>query len=267
MKNTRTVRIAAGTVCLIVVALAMGWFVGRYIPGDPREPEPRIGDGLAPRSGLAIEKVIDADPGTTLKLSNITQGIKYMHTESDREPLSAAAVENWKESGNWEYDCPDINVSVLETKTTGTASFADWYPNYKASNWEVYNNSKIVAVTLSITNASEEDLVYWQDIPEFTLWSPNIANLDGSLGSGAMLDQAAFWDTNPPLRSFDESSTDPDRGRYIDLKPGESQTLVFPFKINKNNLIDQSAFDELDPSDFCIQTADYDSGTAYRLWL
>ena len=132
---------------------------------------------------------------------------------------------------------------------------------------EVYNNSKIVAVTLSITNASEEDLVYWQDIPEFTLWSPNIANLDGSLGSGAMLDQAAFWDTNPPLRSFDESSTDPDRGRYIDLKPGESQTLVFPFKINKNNLIDQSAFDELDPSDFCIQTADYDSGTAYRLWL
>lgn len=159
MKNTRTVRIAAGTVCLIVVALAMGWFVGRYIPGDPREPEPRIGDGLAPRSGLAIEKVIDADPGTTLKLSNITQGIKYMHTESDREPLSAAAVENWKESGNWEYDCPDINVSVLETKTTGTASFADWYPNYKASNWEVYNNSKIVAVTLSITNASEEDLV------------------------------------------------------------------------------------------------------------
>ena len=258
MKNTRTVRIAAGTVCLIVVALAMGWFVGRYIPVDPREPEPRIGDGLAPRSGLAIEKVIDADPGTTLKLSNITQGIKYMHTESDREPLSAAAVENWKESGNWEYDCPDINVSVLETKTTGTASFADWYPNYKASNWEVYNNSKIVAVTLSITNASEEDLVYWQDIPEFTLWSPNIANLDGSLGSGAMLDQAAFWDTNPPLRSFDESSTDPDRGRYIDLKPGESQTLVFPFKINKNNLIDQSAFDELDPSDFCIQTADYD---------
>lgn len=53
MKNTRTVRIAAGTVCLIVVALVMGWFVGRYIPGDPREPEPRIGDGsiLKPDTG------------------------------------------------------------------------------------------------------------------------------------------------------------------------------------------------------------------------
>ena len=34
MKNTRTVRIAAGTVCLIVVALVMGWFVGRYIPAS-----------------------------------------------------------------------------------------------------------------------------------------------------------------------------------------------------------------------------------------
>ena len=46
MKNTRTVRIAAGTVCLIVVALVMGWFVGRFIPGDPREAVPRFGVGL-----------------------------------------------------------------------------------------------------------------------------------------------------------------------------------------------------------------------------
>ena len=54
MKNTRTVRIAAGTVCLIVVALVMGWFVGRYIPGDPREPEPRIGDGLYSETGYGL---------------------------------------------------------------------------------------------------------------------------------------------------------------------------------------------------------------------
>lgn len=266
MKNTRSVRIAIGTVCLIAVALVMGWFVGRYIPGTPHDPEPRILEGLTPGSGLPIEKVVEADPGTTLELHDITQGLKYTNSEDGEHSLSEGQIAAWKELGEWEFDCPDVEVSVVETKAADTKNFADWYPGYKASNWEVYNNSKLVAVTVSITNTSDEDLVYWRDVPEFTLWSPNIANLDGTLGSGSMLDRA-FWHLNDPLRPFDEASTDPDRGRFIDLEPGESQTLTLPFKINKNNLVDQSAFDALDPSDFCIQAADYDSGTAYRLWL
>ena len=63
MKNTRTVRIAAGTVCLIVVALVMGWFVGRYIPGDPREPEPASATGsiLKPDTGYANDRRFDPD--------------------------------------------------------------------------------------------------------------------------------------------------------------------------------------------------------------
>lgn len=266
MKSTRSVRIAVGTVCLIVVALVMGWFVGRYVPGEPRELEPRVSEGLAPGSGLPIEKVVDADPGTVLKLHDITQGIKYTNYEGREYSPSEGEIAVWEEAGYWEYDCPDVEVSVTETKVTDTGSFADWYPSYKASNWEVYNNSKIVAVTVSITNTSDGDLAYRQDIPEFTLWSSNIAHLDGTLGSGSMLDRA-FWQLNNPLHPYDETSTDPDRGRYIDLEPGESQTIVLPFKINKNNLVDQSAFEELDLSDFCIQTADYDTGTAYRLWL
>ena len=50
-------------------------------------------------------------------------------------------------------------------------------------------------------------------------------------------------------------------------EPGESQTLILPFKVNKNALKDQNSFDELDPSDFCIQMVDFSSSTAYRLWL
>lgn len=81
MKNTRTVRIAAGTVCLIVVALVMGWFVGRYIPGDPREPEPRIGDGLYSETGYGLSRSSIFDPGSTMKLrtsrkANVTSGIR-----------------------------------------------------------------------------------------------------------------------------------------------------------------------------------------------
>mgnify|MGYP000741946290 CR=1 FL=1 len=63
MKNTRTVRIAAGTVCLIVVALAMGWFVGATSQGIPASPSPASGDGLR-REAARHREVIDADPGT-----------------------------------------------------------------------------------------------------------------------------------------------------------------------------------------------------------
>ena len=74
MKNTRSVRIAIGTVCLIAIALVMGWFVGRYIPGAPHEPEPRIGDGLYSETGYAASKIMDLAPGSTLKARGITQG-------------------------------------------------------------------------------------------------------------------------------------------------------------------------------------------------
>ena len=165
MKNTRTVRIAAGTVCLIVVALAMGWFVGRYIPGDPREPEPASATGL--RRERARHREGDRRrSGTTLKLSNITQGIKYMHTESDREPLSAAAVENWKESGNWEYDCPDINVSVLETKNHGHRKLCRLVSELQGIELgSVQQQQDRCRHPCLSQNASEEDLVYWQGHP------------------------------------------------------------------------------------------------------
>ena len=49
----------------------MGWFVGRYIPGTPHEPEPRIGDGLYSETGYAASKIVDLAPGSTLKARGI----------------------------------------------------------------------------------------------------------------------------------------------------------------------------------------------------
>lgn len=77
MKSTRSMRIAIGTVCLIAVALVMGWFVGRYIPGTPHEPEPRVGDGLYSETGYAASEIVDLAPGSTLELRDVTQGFLY----------------------------------------------------------------------------------------------------------------------------------------------------------------------------------------------
>lgn len=264
----RSQRALVGAVCLIVVALVMGWFVGRYIPGEPYEPEPRLGEGLYSETGYPANKVVDTESGSTMQLRDITQGMHYHGRPQEVAQKSESEINNWKEIGEWEYDCPNIDVSVASIKAITTASFAEWYPEYK-SQWDrVYNNSKLLAVTASITNTSDEPITSEHQLPHFMLWSENFDNLDGSLGEGAYLDGGSFYLANEPTAAYNPTSEEHrDEGRYINLQPGESQELVLPFKVNKNNLIDQSAFDKLDPSEFCLQVADYDTGTAYRLWL
>ena len=258
MKNTRTVRIAAGTVCLIVVALVMGWFVGRYIPGDPREPEPRIGDGLYSETGYGLSKIVDFDPGSTMKLRNITQGQRYVRHPDEVERTPSELVDFYKENGEWEYECPDIDLSVSEIKTITTKGFAEWYPEYAGTYRPVYDGSELIAVTVTITNASDNLIQQWYKLPleHVTLWSENLDYIDDSLGAGVVLDDAFVF-----------ANENYNRDELLRIEPGESQTLILPFKVNKNALKAQNSFDELDPSDFCIQMVDFSSSTAYRLWL
>ena len=157
MKNTRSVRIAIGTVCLIAIALVMGWFVGRYIPGAPHEPEPRIGDGLYSETGYAASKIMDLAPGSTLKARGITQGKAYNGRPEEIEQAIPPEIEEaWKEAGEWEYDAPDFDLSVRGIKVISTKSFADWYPEYAGTDYPAYDSSKLVAATVLVTNVSSE---------------------------------------------------------------------------------------------------------------
>lgn len=260
MKSTRSIRIAAGTVCLVTIALVMGWFVGHYVPGEPGKPEPRIGDGLYTKTGHKANKIADFAPGSTLELRDITQGALY-HTRPDEAtstPPEIVALH--KESEMWEYESPNIDLSVTEVKVISTTSFAEWYPDYTNSMYTydpMYEDSELIAVGVSITNVSHNPITQWYKLPieNVTLWSENLSYIDDSLGAGAVLD-GAFGLANTNLS-----------GEILRIEPGESQSLILPFKINKNALKNQEAFDDLDPSDFCLQFVDFDSGTAYRLWL
>lgn len=258
MKNTRSVRIAIGTVCLIAIALVMGWFVGRYIPGTPHEPEPRIGDGLYSETGYAASEIVDLAPGSTLKAHGITQGIAYNGRPEEVEQAIPSEIEEaWREAGEWEYDVPDFDLSVSQIKVISAKSFADWYPEYAGTYYPAYESSELVAVTVSVANVSSEAIDLQHDFPmhNFSLWGENLDHIDDSLGAGARLDDAYYF-ANTVYRSEQKA-----------VEPGESVEIILPFKVNKNALKDQNAFDDLDPSDFCLQLVDFDSGTAYRLWL
>lgn len=258
MNISRSTRIAIGTICLIVVALAMGWFVGRYIPGQPHEPAPAIGDGLYTATGYETRKIVDFEAGSTANLRDMSQGMLYSARPDEVELISPTMVDFYKETGQWEYDAPDIDLAVTDVKTIAATSLADLYSDYAGTYRPAYDDSELVVATVSITNASDNLITKWYQLPleHITLWSENLGYIDDSLGAGAVLDDAFVF--------INENY---DRDELLNIEPGASQTLMLPFKINKNNLIDQSAFDKLDPSDFCLQTVDYDTGTAYRLWL
>ena len=193
-----------------------------------------------------------------MKLRNITQGQRYVRHPDEVERTPSELVDFYKENGEWEYECPDIDLSVSEIKTITTKGFAEWYPEYAGTYRPVYDGSELIAVTVTITNASDNLIQQWYKLPleHVTLWSENLDYIDDSLGAGVVLDDAFVF-----------ANENYNRDELLRIEPGESQTLILPFKVNKNALKDQNSFDELDPSDFCIQMVDFSSGTAYRLWL
>lgn len=259
MQTNRSKRALAGAVSLIAVALVMGWFAGRYIPGTPKAPEAPFGDGLYSKTGYSADEIVDLAPGSTLKLRDVTLGVAYagrpdeiaLHIPSESE-------EGWREQGLWEYDAPAFDLTVREIKVITTASFADWYPEYAGLNNPVYDSSKLVAVSAVLVNASNEPVELREDFPahNFTLWGENLDYIDQSLGAGAVLD-GAYYFANEFFRF----------GQQTTLEPGESVEITLPFKVNRNSLKDPGVFDDLDPSDFCLQLIDYRPCTAYRLWL
>ena len=265
MHTVRSKRALIGAACLVVVALAMGWFVGQYVPGTPREPEPQPLDGLTKGSGQVANKVLDSPAGSTMELRGIVQG--YVN-EQESDLLPAAVIEQYQGTEIWEHQCPNLDVTVDSIRAIPTASFVAWYPLY-ASQWDTsYNDSMMVAVDVTVKNASTETIDDWRWLPTFTLWGPSLVGIDDVMGAGAIMDRSFFFlndnlgnpgDSGEQVAELDDTS--------LGLAPGKERTLVLPFKVNANNLSDRAILDNFDPSNFCIQTTDYATATTYRLWL
>ena len=260
MRSKKTTRIAIGTTCLIVVALVMGWFAGRYIPGEPEEPAASTSDVLAFSSGHVATHAVDFAGGSTMKLPSLLQGDAY---EINEEHLDESLIESSKFFGAWERRLPSLDVAAKEVRTVSAQSFADYNPGYY--DWrKVLDDGTMVLVTAELANTSDEPYsTWWHTLPTFTLWNDALANGDDAMGAGIALDIQALYLLNPTSIPSDAGETPP----LLDIAPGESQQIVLPFRVTRNALANPAAFDGLDPSSFCLQTADYGTATVYRLWL
>lgn len=265
MYADRTRRAMIGAICLIAAALVMGWFVGRYIPGKPGVPEPQPAEGLFLGSGRMADEIVNFEKGSTMELPSTVRGIAYDYGPQHTKGIPQRTIEAYKEHGYWEYECPSIEVSVNDIRTIDSTAFFDWYIETRSYNARAYPGTSImVAVTVTIKNTSDETITDERDLAKFVLWSDNLAHIDSSMGTGAVM-HGSFFEINPWQDVPNAAEHDPVTVVYIE--PGKTQKLTLPFMINRNNLKDPDSFDNLDLSTFCLQTSSYKTATTYRLWL
>lgn len=305
MQNKRKRRAAVGTICLVVVALAMGWFVGQYIPGTPKSPESLVFAGMYDGSGEPAQEIVDVEFGQTASLETVTQGDKFYWDILRQGYLShdtggateEQIIENIKKGGHWEYEYPTLAIRIDGARTVSAASFAELYPDFTSRSMGLgigdahVEDTTLILVSASITNESDEIISGFMgvrskgSIPTFTLWTDwtdvdaesvildddTVAKeagplCDNTLGSGIQYDMGAFTMLNDSI-PLEKPDPDGATSQLIYIKPGETQSIVIPYGVPNKTIEGLGDAKHLDLSKFCIQTPDFASGTMYRLWL
>lgn len=272
MKKKRTMRMLYGTAGLVALALVMGWFVGQYIPGEPKNPEPEPSADRIKEDARTASNVVSVEPGTVASLTQVTQGDAYLLTDDDFSQLEDpdSYKEALKRDGLWQVTYPDIDVAVKDARAISLSSLAEWYPHYPRFEKPIEEGMMII-VTLEIANASSETIrgsisPLRGALPMITLAGASINASHDSLRAGLSVDAEAFFLLNEQaivknILPGEETTAD------VFLEPSQKQELVMPFLLTRADLEDSANLDITDLTGYCLQTPDYLTSTLYRLWL
>lgn len=266
MTRSRTLRTIFGIACIIAALCAFGWLVVQFVPGTPRTANFTVDNygstiAAAGNSRYTAETIVDSAYGQTYTAEGITRGKWFSTTEEER------ATGTDEERARYQsYDIDGVEITPGTTKAVTTEAFAEWYPHYAETTGgmeALQHESKVILTEVTLVNTTE----HAQYLPHLGLWSEdfNGANnvLDNSAGSdaGYLLEELY----GVPSESGLVQNHLPDS--WSVLQPGETRTITLPCLVNKALFKNPAAFDEIDPTRFCLTLSDYDPPTIYRLWL
>lgn len=267
----RIARTAAGIVCIVAATCALAWFAFQFAPGEPRERatvdhyEPSI--SATSGSSYEAESIVDIPFGQTYRTESLTRGKWFSTSEEDRASWSDEERERLLASGSYLYDSDGVEIDPLELKAVSLDAFAEWYPHYALTTGYTEarkHECKIVLVDLTLTNTAEHE----QNLPVMQLWSEDCNGANDMLDNGVGSDSGNYLLEElygvPSDRGLVQNSIPDD---WLVLQPGETRTITLPFLIYKNAFRNLEAYEDIDPSRFCLALADYDPPTIYRLWL
>lgn len=185
----RSTRMASGTVCLVALALVMGWFVGQYVPAPPRMPEPDPYDALTQGTGCPVRAVVEVPFGKTARLAGVDDKLAALLSTRDASPSPDGETEA--------QDLPDMDMTVAETRVVSARSFVELYPECRQPGLDSESSAYVVG-----HRDREERLgraVPGMDLAAtITLHGSDLAGIEESLGAGATLDAIAYMNVNAP---------------------------------------------------------------------
>lgn len=262
--NTRIARTAAGAACIIALVAAFGWFTFQFVPGTPRSPEPDMTTGrtqAAQSSLIDAESIVDVPLGQPVTLKEITHG-KGFPRSNQEDTWSEKDRENLIATGTWRYELPTLDITATSFNSMSEAAFIEWYPHYgEAQILSSDREKKVFLAEISVTNPNDFSVT----LPNLLLWSKNFSGVCNKLDNGVYTDKYLFDEL------YGEPQEDFVAYRRTDgwniIEPGETRTFTIPFLVYKSAFANQEAYENPDPSLFCLTISDYDPPTIYRFWL
>lgn len=275
MKSTTTRTWMVVGVCLVLLAtLVMGWFAGRVLPGDPNSlPQDTETNKYPNKYNSVVRSVQDVDvvQGDSLLIEGLTQGHKYTQPELSK-------FDEIKNSPYFSFDYGALTLAVGETKVVSGKAVKEWYPDSSIPDTSIdprFRGSdlpgKAFLVTVMATNMSQTETLH---VPSLTLWSADFNQVADVMGAGAypsIILTSLLYPRNSPDDVADSAELGApyefNNDEWLNLAPGETREIVFPYYVYRNSFADGAAFDNVDLTKFCVEANDYDPGIRYRFWL
>ncbi|WP_255466413.1 hypothetical protein [Eggerthella hominis] len=263
--RSRIARTALGAVCIAAATAALVWFAFQFTPGEPRARTADTEVGRSQASGgsrYAAESIADVAQGETLRVEGLTQGKGFSYSEEEIAAWPDEERERTANSDSWRYDQPALDLTVTGFKAMTDDAFIEWYPHYGDARIESSDaEAKVFLVELTVTNPNDEPARMYTPM----LWSEDFNGASDNLGNGLHTDKYLLDELyGEPQDTFATYSI-PDDWNVI--QPGETRTFTVPFLVYEKTFHDPAAYDDIDPSRFCLALSDYDPPTVYRLWL
>lgn len=272
-RTRRTARTAIGLCCLAISVLALGWLIGRYIPGEPREPLAAAHDsgGGAKYYGSLLEadEIVDVGTGTSYAVDALTFGKKYRTSDNELARTTDTERQNAAAQESWDFDYPNLEFAVVGAKAVSMDAFKEWYPHFAAVEQRAVGSTRptarpetrVILVEATVTNTGAEAAA----LPDPLLWSGDIAGADDRLRNGMPCDRDLIVELyGEPSDEF-VSYTVLDSWNVIEA--GETQTRTYPYVVCRGDLASSASLDDLDLANYCLAFSDYDPATIYRFWL
>ena len=287
--DARRKRLAIAVAC-VCCALAltgiMGWFVGRFLPGEPAMkqllPGPEDPCIVSVASGAKAEDfdVVEYGIGTSASLSGLTVGSDVLDDDAAIVAgyLPYLGDDAWaivKGDGAWRAAIPNCSLRVADARAVSEESLIEWFPRLKElpfilANYEEYQ-TKYVVVEMEFSNASQAPMTFF--IP--WLWGDSLMS-GGVEGAGreteactlgvsigrALIEELYGEEVGNPNSVQHELQ----EGWDV-VEPGRTRTFTLIYPLYRSMLPSQEAFDGLDMSQLYLQVADGDLRTLHRLRL